>query len=85
MPGFPGPSPGSRPDRIPMYEFPDSAMAVVEKVEPRLAMTRYEEDEKADSAANTVFNYYRKHGSRQEKFDVYYILGRYHQLRGNVD
>ena len=68
-----------------MYEFPDSAMAVVEKVEPRLAMTRYEEDEKADSAANTVFNYYRKHGSRQEKFDVYYILGRYHQLRGNEE
>ena len=45
-------------------------MAIVEKVEPRLA-----EDvgpEKVDSVSNTVFNYYRKHGSRREKFDMYY-------------
>ena len=53
-----------------IYEYPDSAMAIVEKVEPRLA-----EDvgpEKVDSVSNTVFNYYRKHGSRREKFDMYY-------------
>ena len=68
-----------------MYEFPDSAMALVEKVEPRLAAVEHAEEEKADSVANTVFNYYRKHGSRREKFDIYYILGRYHQLRGNEE
>lgn len=68
-----------------MYEFPDSAMALVEKVEPRLAAVEHAEEEKADSVATTVFNYYRKHGSRREKFDIYYILGRYHQLRGNEE
>ena len=66
-----------------IYEYPDSAMAIVEKVEPRLA----EEvgPEKVDSVSNTVFNYYRKHGSRREKFDMYYILGRWHQMNGREE
>lgn len=68
-----------------MYEMPDSAMLVVEKTEPRLAAVLSADKTEADSVANAVFNYYRKHGSRREKFDMYYIIGRLHQLRGNEE
>lgn len=53
-----------------MYEMPDSAMLVVEKTEPRLAAVLSADKTEADSVANAVFNYYRKHGSRREKFDM---------------
>lgn len=57
-----------------MYESPDSAMLIVEKAEPRLSAERIGAREDADSVANTVFNYYKKHGTHRERFDMYYIL-----------
>ncbi len=68
-----------------MYESPDSAMLIVEKAEPRLSAERIGAREDADSVANTVFNYYKKHGTHRERFDMYYILGRLHQLKGNEE
>ena len=68
-----------------MYDQPDSALAVVEKIEPRFAISESTSVEQEDSISHTVFNYYRKHGSRREKLDMYYILGRYHQIRGDEE
>lgn len=68
-----------------MYEMPDSAMVLVEKKEPRLAGILSAGKSAADSVTNAVFSYYRKHGSRDEKFGMYYILGRIHQLRGEEE
>ena len=51
-----------------MYEMPDSAMVLVEKKEPRLAGILSAGKSAADSVTNAVFSYYRKHGSRDEKF-----------------
>lgn len=68
-----------------MYEMPDSAMSVAVKKEPRLAEVTDADEEAADSIMNSVFSYYRKHGARREKFDMYYILGRMYQLRGEEE
>lgn len=68
-----------------MYEMPDSAMSLVEKTEPRLSGVLSADKEEADSVSNAVFSFYRKHGSRKEKFDMYYIIGRLHQLRGDEE
>ena len=53
-----------------MYDQPDSALAVVEKIEPRFAISESTSVEQEDSISHTVFNYYRKHGSRREKLDM---------------
>ena len=68
-----------------MYEMPDSAMSFVKKTEPKLARAFLAEPEDADSVTNAVFNYYRKHGSRREKFAASYILGRLLQIRGEEE
>lgn len=68
-----------------MYARPDSAMAIVEKVEPRFAVSEDMTDAQTDSVTHTVFNYYRKHKDRKDKLDMYYILGRFHQIRGNEE
>ena len=68
-----------------MYARPDSAMAIVEKVEPRFAVSEDMTDAQTDSVAHTVFNYYRKHKDKGAKLDMYYILGRFYQIRGNEE
>ena len=68
-----------------MYEYPDSAMTVVERLEPRFSIVDTASARQVDSVTHSVFNYYRKHKSRTEKLDMYYILGRFHQIRGNEE
>lgn len=68
-----------------MYETPDSALSVISEIEPMFDIDGQTEPESADSVANTVFSYYQRHGNKREKFDIYYILGRFHQMRGNEE
>ena len=68
-----------------MYDRPDSALLLVKKIEPHFSISESTPAEQADSISRAVFNYYRKHGSRREKLAMYYILGRYHQIRGDEE
>ena len=68
-----------------MYSRPDTAMIVAKAAEPRFSVAADMSAHQVDSVTHTVFNYYRKHKSRADKLDMYYILGRFHQLQGNEE
>lgn len=68
-----------------MYEYPDSALAIVGEIEPRFTVKESEPKARTDSVAHSVFNYYRKHKDRTEKLDMYYILGRFYQMEGEEE